>query len=92
MKPKAAEKLVILLALVGVVVMLFGYFIPILWAVGEVIALVLHHSKSSFLQVPLLWQDAGQNQRQLLPALREKDRRLKTQHKVFAWLAFIDSR
>ncbi len=28
MKPKAAEKLVILLALVGVVVMLFGYFIP----------------------------------------------------------------
>jgi|GEM_PF-1076805 len=39
MKPKAAEKLVILLALVGVVVMLFGYFIPILWAVGAVIAL-----------------------------------------------------
>ena len=29
MKPKAAEKLVILLAFVGVVVMLFGYFIPI---------------------------------------------------------------
>lgn len=26
MKPKAAEKLVILLALVGVVVMLFGFF------------------------------------------------------------------
>ena len=39
MKPKAAEKLVILLAFVGVVVMLFGYFIPILWAVGAVIAL-----------------------------------------------------
>lgn len=39
MKPKAAEKLVILLALVGVVVMPFGYFIPILWAVGAVIAL-----------------------------------------------------
>lgn len=39
MKPKAAEKLVILLALVGVVVMLFGYFIPILWVVGAVIAL-----------------------------------------------------
>lgn len=39
MKPKAAEKLVILLELVGVVVMLFGYFIPILWAVGAVIAL-----------------------------------------------------
>lgn len=39
MKPKAAEKLVILLAFVGVVVMLFGDFIPILWAVGAVIAL-----------------------------------------------------
>ena len=36
---EAAEKLVILLAFVGVVVMLFGYFIPILWAVGAVIAL-----------------------------------------------------
>ena len=89
MKPKAAEKLVILLALVGVVVMLFGYF-PLGGRCSD--CPVLHHSKSSFLQVPLLWQDAGQNQRQLLPALREKDRRLKTQYKVFARLAFIDSR
>lgn len=92
MKPKAAEKLVILLALVGVVVMLFGYFYsnPLGGRCSD--CLVLHHSKSSFLQMPLLWQDAGQNQRQLLPALREKDRRLKTQYKVFARLAFIDSR
>lgn len=39
MKPKTAEKLIILLVVVGVVVMLLGYFIPILWAVGAAIAL-----------------------------------------------------
>lgn len=62
MKPKAAEKLVILLAFVGVVVMLFGYFIPILWAVGAVIALSSIIPNLLFYRVPLLWQDAGQNQ------------------------------
>lgn len=61
MKPKAAENLVILLALVGIVVMLLGYFIPILWAVGAVIALSSIIPNLLFLQVPLLWQDAGQN-------------------------------
>lgn len=39
MKPKTAEKLIILLVVVGFVVILLGYFIPVLWAVGAAIAL-----------------------------------------------------
>lgn len=61
MKPKTAKKLTIILALVGVVVMLLGYFSSILWAVGAVVALSAIIPNLLFYRCPHCGRMLGKN-------------------------------